>query len=1396
MESLHGLLLQADRLRFKLLAIIGQDRVKKNKIIKYLESLSWTVVDVENELVPIKNEIEKNEADEDFELGTKIKEWFNSKPDRLILVNASILYHDIFLKISPIGAFKYNSRNKNCMLFLEDEEKLGNRIYYGKFGTDEYYDKEISDIRLVHIDEISDNFIKEPEQEYGVSTGLSQDSIGNFFNFQVIKDVIDIDADLKEDAQRRELVSSYILSGSLEEQIADFFIDLEKPTHKARTIIGNYGSGKSHLVGFLVSLLENPSLVSCVRSTKITTAVRKLGRSFFHVQFELQTGQVELKKWFYGKVRKQLKEKYGITIPPFNFKEQFDDKENIQSIMDIVKKTNPAAGLVIVIDEVSDFLAARHKEAMKSDLQFLRVVGQVCQDQDVMFVASMQEDVFSSPKFRDVAAEIGRVGERFQNIMIHKEDVQKVISTRIVPKTDEQKHRLEERLSEFAAYIPPVSSNIEDYINLFPLTPFLLDMFTSLTYFDKRGVIQFAINEIKNILHFPFPCFITFDRIYDVLAENPNKKNLEEIYEIIKVVNILKEKINLLEEKYKKDAIRIIKALAIYSLWDTKATGATAEELAYNLMLVPRNKKLSAGDNIGLMIKNIRDVTYGEYIKADKDEASQKIYFRFETKVGIDPEERIQQKASAVSDSEIEQEIFKQLYEILELEHVNGKPDVFDDECEWESVKSYRKGYIVFVKNHTEIGQLPERDYALVIVSPFVKSFQQTISENQIVIKLDIPGEPENIQQFKEIVAIRQLINSNIQTTIMHRKLDGRINGYKQGSVNITGIKYRLAKLLINYAQCTFNNSKESIKHHIGKESASALEIIDTLKTLLLDRPFTKKYPEHPVYSERVWQSTIGNVCSRYAQELTRGNILNLSRAPKLFLERLNLLNSQGYPDATGSPICQSIIEILKTNKGKVTSIRDEMVSVFAKAPFGLEPEVIYLYLVFLTVQGKIFLQARGGDRIDIDNIKDKFRSVNQFDTIMYAKLKENYSYDFAERLFNTLGLHGAQIKIERERLQAFRHYKEKVASILHTIETLKNTIESLKTYPSIHIDMKSVAGEFENINEIPWETLDLENHTKFGTIETLNPQLPEMEISLHKIKELQEALDEYRHTIHQAVGYMNNALALIESKSLLRIDEKNVQELKDIYAEILEICFDFSLFGDRSRRNPIKGKISNFKKIYKYDIYIPAHDRYVGKDVQWKTIDSYMENPSFKKLRELYNLKHVNSARFNIMVAEWNDLKAYKCTDASLDRDLDVHTFCQHCLFPQKERYTEIPGIINRVDEKLEEELALVEENVLKLIREYRDNLQYLKEPEKNSIGSVITANKLPDHIGSLLINAINNLLKEVDVIEVDADKVVSALFPGNQMVSPEELRRNFSSLLHELTENREENEVRIKLM
>ena len=267
----------ANSLRFKLWAIVGENIVKKKMVIEYLQKQGYQLVDVGLELSGLYQELDANE-EPSHDIGQKIKDWFLSKPEKLILTNASILYHKAFTKISPVGAFKYNSRNKSSVLFLEDEKIISNRISYGQAGSEEYYDKDINDILITKIGDIEENYeslAAEDGAEYKTGDKLPDDAIGHLFNYTVIKDVVDIDTDLKEIDLQKELISSYIISEGLEQQIIDFFDNLSKPNHKAVKIIGNYGSGKSHLIAFLVSIINNENYRSLIKNAKVRKAAEK-----------------------------------------------------------------------------------------------------------------------------------------------------------------------------------------------------------------------------------------------------------------------------------------------------------------------------------------------------------------------------------------------------------------------------------------------------------------------------------------------------------------------------------------------------------------------------------------------------------------------------------------------------------------------------------------------------------------------------------------------------------------------------------------------------------------------------------------------------------------------------------------------------------------------------------------------------------------------------------------------------------------------------------------------------------------------------------------------------------------------------------------------------------------
>ena len=180
----------ANSLRFKLWAIVGKDNGKKENIIKYLQEEGYKLIDVATELDFLYQELDGNN-EPSHDIGQRIKEWFLTKSDKIILTNASILYHKVFTKISPVGAFKYNSRNKSSVLFLEDEQVISNRVSYGQVGTEEHYDKDINDILLTNIKDIEENYksiLDGPRGKHVIPDKLPDNAIGKLFNYTEIKD--------------------------------------------------------------------------------------------------------------------------------------------------------------------------------------------------------------------------------------------------------------------------------------------------------------------------------------------------------------------------------------------------------------------------------------------------------------------------------------------------------------------------------------------------------------------------------------------------------------------------------------------------------------------------------------------------------------------------------------------------------------------------------------------------------------------------------------------------------------------------------------------------------------------------------------------------------------------------------------------------------------------------------------------------------------------------------------------------------------------------------------------------------------------------------------------------------------------------------------------------------
>jgi DNA helicase TIP49 (TBP-interacting protein) len=100
--------------------------------------------------------------------------------------------------------------------------------------------------------------------------------------FEALETIIRLQ-DADKVASREKFVSSYVISDEMADRITSIIIpqlQYDDPRdNKGLLVVGNYGTGKSHLMAVISSLAEDASLVSSIGHEKVReSAVQIAGR--------------------------------------------------------------------------------------------------------------------------------------------------------------------------------------------------------------------------------------------------------------------------------------------------------------------------------------------------------------------------------------------------------------------------------------------------------------------------------------------------------------------------------------------------------------------------------------------------------------------------------------------------------------------------------------------------------------------------------------------------------------------------------------------------------------------------------------------------------------------------------------------------------------------------------------------------------------------------------------------------------------------------------------------------------------------------------------------------------------------------------------------------------------
>ena len=213
----------------------------------------------------------------------------------------------------------------------------------------------------------------------------------DILQFEPITDVIQLDK-LGSDDYREDIIKSFVYPDYFVETIIPEIVKNLKfgeRNRKGIQIIGNYGTGKSHLMSLVSLIAENENYLDKVNNVVAKNAMSPIAGKYKVHRFEMQTDR---KLWdiVTFQIQRYLDENdVDYQFDPDSLKmysEQLDD------MMVAFEEKYPDKGLLIIIDELLAYLKGHAAVGqLNQDLQVLQALGQQCSKGRFAFMFGVQE---------------------------------------------------------------------------------------------------------------------------------------------------------------------------------------------------------------------------------------------------------------------------------------------------------------------------------------------------------------------------------------------------------------------------------------------------------------------------------------------------------------------------------------------------------------------------------------------------------------------------------------------------------------------------------------------------------------------------------------------------------------------------------------------------------------------------------------------------------------------------------------------------------------------------------------------------------------------------------------------------------------------------------------------
>lgn len=1238
---------------------------------------------------------------------------------------------------------------------------------------------------------------------------------GDLVKFDPIESVVQLRS-ADDTAAAASLVSTYVISDEMAERLSEIVLAQlqfdRAADNKGLLVVGNYGTGKSHLMSVISGVAENAELVGSLSNKAVVKAAKSVAGRFKVVRTEIGATTMSLRDILVGELEEHLN-RLGVDFTFPQAHEVSGNKRSFEDMMSAFQEKFPDQGLLLVVDELLDYLRTRRDQELILDLNFLREVGEVCRDLRFRFIAGVQEAIFDSPRFAFVADSIRRVKDRFEQILIARKDVKFVVAERLLRKTSEQQAKIREYLLPFTKFYGNMNERMDEFVRLFPVHPDFIDTFERVTAVEKREVLKTLSQAMKKRLNEELPIdrpgLIAYDSYWTTLRENPSFRAVPDIKAVIDCSQVLESRIQqaFTRPAYRPMALRIIQALSVHRLTTSDIhtnLGATPEELRDGLCLYQPGIEELGGEpaddllsQVETVLREIHKTVSGQFISANPDNRQ---YF-LDLKKTDDYDAIIEKRAESLGDQQLDRayyEALKRAMECTDQTYVTGYK-IWQHEIEWLERKAARAGYLFFGAPNERSTAVPPRDFYVYFLQPFdPPRFSDDKKADEVFIRLANPDDTFRTPLRYYAAAIDLASTSSGQAK----------NTYESKASNfLRNIIQWLQKHMTDGFEVTYQGrSKSLIEWAKGKsirelsgagshERINFRDLVNTIAAICLGAHFQDQAPEYPFFSVLI----TGSNRAQAAQDALRALAGQMrTKQANAVLDALELLDGDRV-DPHRSKYAKYVLELQKKKgHGQVVNrseiIQDDHgVEYMAPQALRLDPEWAVVVLSSLVYTGDVVMSVPG-KKLDATSMSQLAATdVAELAQFKHVERPKDYNLPALTAIFELLGLTPGMAKLVTQGKDepVVQLQKAVTSSVNRLVMAQQHLQEGLTFWNRSLLPEDQVTKLRARLDQAKDFLESLQGYTSPGKLKNLRHDAAD----IAKHKDGLAALDEFE-AIHRLVSDLGQVASYLSTaESVLPEGHEWLKAMADSRQDVLAQLTNARKRAAANFRQQVQRTLTDLKKQY-VQAYITLHTRArLGANADKRKGQLLRD----ERLQTLQKLSTIDLMPRQHLTDFQNRLAGLKSCFALTDQELEATAVCPHCSFrPVTERvHAPAENLLANMDDELDK---LIEDWTTTLLANLEDpttkqNIELLKAKPKKLVQQIVADRGLPDPLSQDLIHALKEVLSGLVKVQVTSDQLRTALLSGGSPATPAELKKRFDDYLDTLTKGQEPGKVRIVL-